>query len=82
MTTPNDTQSPPVVKSGPHAVNVGAYRQYCGRCGGSGVVESGARCGVCGGAGLVVNLPSVERLDTPELVAQMTADYAAMAVAL
>ena len=67
---------------GPHSTGPAGtpYRQYCGRCDGSGLTEDLVQCPKCGGAGLVVNRPG--RLDTPALVAEMTADYAAMAVAL
>lgn len=45
---------------GPHSTGpVGtAYRQYCGRCDGSGTTEDGIQCPKCGGAGTVVNQPA------------------------
>lgn len=79
MATRNDTQFSAAVNvtRGPHSYGQrGPYRQYCGRCDGSGLTEDLVRCPKCGGDGLVVNLPSVERGPTPEQLADMASDFA------
>lgn len=82
MATRNVTHSSPAVKPtrGPHSYGQrGPYKQYCGRCAGSGLTEDLVRCPVCGGDGLVANLPSVERGSTAEQLAEMAADFAWLA---